>query len=130
MTGSRADTIAVLRIDPTGQWVAVLSLPRDLLVDYDGNSARLNTFTARTGLAEVVSSLLDVGLNHLVEVDFVGFESLIDLAGGVAIPFDTAVSDTATGFTASSGCNHLSGAETLAYVRSRRLEALDETTNA
>ena len=127
--GSRADTIAVVRIDPEQQRVSMLSLPRDLLVTTDdGTSGRINSFTDNGGLVEVVSSLLGIDINHYIEIDFAGFESLIDLAGGVTVPFDRAVRDVNTGFTADAGCNTLSGADALAYVRSRRPEQLDPAT--
>jgi LCP family protein required for cell wall assembly len=127
--GSRADTIAVVRIDPGLERVSMLSIPRDLwITTSDGTSGRINQFTDDGGLVAVVSTLLNVDINHYVEVDFDGFESLIDLAGGVTIPFDNSVRDTATGFNADAGCNRLSGADALAYVRSRKLEQLDPTT--
>jgi LCP family protein required for cell wall assembly len=127
--GSRADTIALVRIDPEQQRVSMLSLPRDLWVTTDdGRSGRINSFTDNGGLVEVASSLLGIDINHYIEIDFDGFESLIDLAGGVAVPFDQAVRDTNVGFTADAGCNTLSGADALAYVRSRRLEQLDPAT--
>ena len=127
--GSRADTIAVVRIDPDQQRVSMLSLPRDLWVTTDdGTSRRINSFTDNGGLVEVASSILGIDINHYVEIDFDGFESLIDLAGGVTVPFDHAVRDINTGFTADAGCNTLSGADALAYVRSRRLEQLDPAT--
>jgi LCP family protein required for cell wall assembly len=129
--GSRADTIAVVRVDPDQHRVSMLSLPRDLWISVgDGRGDRLNTFTDDGGLVEVVSSLLGIDINHYVEVDFDGFRSLIDIAGGVTVPFDTAVRDTRTRFTAEPGCNALSGAGALAYVRSRHLEALDPATGA
>ncbi len=127
--GSRADTIAVVRIDPDQQRVSMLSLPRDLWVTTDdGTSRRINSFTDNGGLVEVASSLLGIDINHYVEIDFDGFESLIDLAGGVTVPFDRAVRDINTGFAADAGCNTLSGADALAYVRSRRLEQFDPAT--
>ena len=127
--GSRADTIAVVRVDPIQNHVSMLSLPRDLwITTADGSGGRINSFTDDGGLVEVVSSLLGIDINHYVEVDFEGFESLIDLAGGVTIPFDNPVRDAATGFTAGAGCNELSGAEALSYVRSRKLQQLDPAT--
>jgi len=127
--GSRSDTIAVVRIDPDEQRVSVLSVPRDLWVTTeDGTSGRVNSFTDDSGLVDVVSSVLGIDINHYVEVDFAGFESLIDLAGGVTVPFDTALRDKSTGFSGIAGCNHLSGADALAYVRSRRMQALDPAT--
>ena len=127
--GSRADTIAVVRIDPDEQRVSVLSVPRNLWVTTpDGTTGRINAFTDDGGLVEVVSSVLGIDINHYVEVDFAGFETLIDLAGGVSVPFDTALRDESTGFTAVVGCNSLSGADALGYVRSRRMQALDPAT--
>lgn len=130
VTGSRADTIAVVRIDPQLERVSVLSLPRDLWVSTGGGtSGRINSLSQDGSLVAVVSELLDIELNHYVEVDFDGFESLIDIAGGVTVPFDQAVRDSNTGFEAGVGCNDLSGADALAYVRSRKLETLDPATN-
>jgi polyisoprenyl-teichoic acid--peptidoglycan teichoic acid transferase len=127
--GSRADTIAVVRIDPDRQRVSVLSVPRDLWVTTaDGTTGRINSFTDDGGLVEVVSSVLGIDINHYVEVDFAGFETLIDLAGGVTVPFDTAVRDESSGFTGTAGCNNLAGADALAYVRSRRMQSLDPAT--
>ncbi|MEO1057528.1 MAG: LCP family protein [Actinomycetota bacterium] len=127
--GSRADTIGVVRIDPDLHRVSLLSLPRDLWITIDdGRSNRINAFTDDAGLVPVVSDLLDVDINHYIEIDFDGFISLIDIAGGVTVPFDQPVRDMATGFAADAGCNHLTGTEALAYARSRKLATLDPNT--
>lgn len=129
ITGSRADTIAVVRIDPERNQVGILSIPRDLWVTSEsGPERRINSFTEDGELVGVVSSLLDIDINHYVEVDFDGFESLIQIAGGVSVPFEFAVRDDNTGFSAEAGCNNLSGSDALAYVRSRKLRILDPTT--
>jgi len=73
----------------------------------------------------VVSATLGVDINHYVEVDFDGFVRLIDLAGGVTIPFDAALRDESTGFAVEPGCQTLDGDAALAYVRSRRLQQFD-----
>lgn len=127
--GSRSDSIAVVRIDPFRNRVAMLSLPRDLWVTAEnGRSGRINSFPGGGDLVGVVSSLLDIDINHYVEVDFEGFASLIDLAGGVTVPFENAVRDSHTGFVADAGCNELTGAEALALARSRYLQVLDPAT--
>jgi len=126
--GSRPDSIGVVRIDNTGGRVSLLSVPRDLWVtDAAGRSDRINTFLADgpTALVDVVSATLGVDINHYVEVDFDGFVRLIDLAGGVTIPFDVASRDERTGFMVESGCQTLDGDEALAYVRSRHLQQFD-----
>lgn len=129
ITGSRADTIAVVRMDLERNQVGILSIPRDLWITSDsGSGRRINSFTEDGALVGVVSSLLDIEINHYVEVDFDGFESLIQIAGGVSVPFEFAVRDNNTGFSAEAGCNNLSGSEALAYVRSRKLQILDPIT--
>jgi LCP family protein required for cell wall assembly len=126
--GSRSDSIGVVRIDPDGGRVSLLSVPRDLWVtDAAGRSDRINAFLpdGPTALVDVVSATLGVDINHYVEVDFEGFVRLIDLAGGVTVPFDAALRDESTGFAIEPGCQTLDGDDTLAYVRARRLQQFD-----
>ncbi len=126
--GSRSDSIGVVRIDPDGGRVSLLSVPRDLWVtDAAGRSDRINAILpdGPTALVDVVSATLGVDINHYVEVDFDGFVRLIDLAGGVTIPFDAASRDERTGFMVESGCQTLDGDAALAYVRSRRLQQFE-----
>ena len=129
--GSRADTIAIARIDPLEQRVALLSIPRDLWVEHDGRAGRINSYwdaADPSALVAAITGTFAIEINHYVAVDFAGFRRLVDLAGGVNVPFDRAVRDRHTGFHADRGCRTLDGASTLAYARSRRLEAFDETT--
>jgi LCP family protein required for cell wall assembly len=128
--GSRGDTIGVVRLDPAAGRVSLLSLPRDLWVaNAAGVSGRINQLVGQPSeLVHVVSTTLGIEVNHYVEIDFDGFVRLVDLAGGVTIPFDTAVRDESTGFSADAGCATLDGASTLAYVRSRRLQSYDSAS--
>jgi LCP family protein required for cell wall assembly len=131
VSGARTDTIAVVRLDPNGPRLTVVSIPRDLYVPIDGGGEdRINSALAagRDVLVRTVSDALGVEINHYMEIDFAGFARLVDLAGGVDVSFDTAVRDRNTGFTAEAGCAHLDGAQALAYVRSRHFEALDPAT--
>lgn len=122
----RADTIVVVRVDPIAGQLRVLSVPRDLWVtDEDGTSGRISSFARNGRVVDLVSSTLGLDISHYVEVDYAGFQSLVDIAGGVAVPFDVPVRDRHTGFAASIGCAVLSGDRALAYVRSRYLEVLD-----
>src|SRR4051812_1380622 len=129
VTGTRSDTIAIARIDPTAKRLSIISIPRDLWVDFDGKSQRINSLvTDRSKLVQAVSSVLGVEINHYVEIGFSGFRRLIDLAGGVDVPFDAQLRDQHTGFVATPGCEHLDGDTALAYVRSRHMQQLDEAT--
>lgn len=133
--GTRSDTIAIVRMDPGTGRVAVLSIPRDLWVSatIDGStvSRRINSLLADgdpSVLVATIASTFGIDINHYVAIDFAGFQDLIDLAGGVDVPFETAVRDSHTGFIAEAGCQHLDGGQALAYVRARYLERLDATS--
>lgn len=128
VSGSRTDTIAVVRLDPNGPRLTVLSIPRDLYVPIDGGGEnRINSALAkgRDALVNTVSETLGVDINHYMEVDFSGFSRLVDLAGGVDVAFDAPVRDRNTGFMADAGCVHLNGDQALAYVRSRHFQTYD-----
>jgi LCP family protein required for cell wall assembly len=131
VSGSRTDTIAVVRIDPYGPALTVLSIPRDLWVPIDGGKQnRINSAlgVSREALVDTVSAVLDVPINHYMEIDFAGFSRLVDLAGGVEMQFDTPVRDRNTGLDVPEpGCVRLDGAQALAYVRSRHFQTYDAT---
>jgi LCP family protein required for cell wall assembly len=131
VSGSRTDTIAVVRLDPNGPRLTVVSIPRDLYVPINGGAeGRINTALAggRDSLVRTISDTLGIEINHYMEVDFAGFARLVDLAGGVDISFDSPVRDRNTGFTAEAGCTHLDGGQALAYVRARHFETYDAGT--
>ena len=79
-------------------------------------------------LVATIAATFGIEINHYVAIDFAGFQDLVDLAGGVDVPFETAVRDRHTGFVAEAGCQHLDGAEALAYVRARYLERFDSAS--
>lgn len=132
VTGSRTDTIAVVRLDPNGPRLTVLSIPRDLYVPINGGGKdRINSALAqgRDALVTTVGDTLGIEINHYMEIDFAGFARLVDLAGGVDVSFETPVRDRNTGFTADAGCAHLDGEQALAYVRARHFETYDAATD-
>jgi LCP family protein required for cell wall assembly len=128
--GMRADSIAVVRIDAANHRIGIMSIPRDLLVEVDGERRRINSYLADgpDRLVHVVTTTFGIEINHYVEVGFDGFRRIVDLAGGITIPFDAPERDTYTGFTTTAGCVRLNGAQALAYVRSRHLQRYDATT--
>lgn len=128
VSGSRSDTIVVARVDPTTQQIRLLSIPRDLWID--STNSRINALfdpADPSRLVDAISSDLGIDINHYVAVDFEAFKTLVDLAGGVAVPFDTPVRDDNTGLLIdTAGCHVLDGDQALAYVRSRHYEVWDE----
>lgn len=128
--GERSDTIMVWRANPEANQLAVLSLPRDLYVDIaGGRKARINSAYVRndpTRLIDTIYLNFGIPIDHYVQVDFCAFQRLVDGVGGVEIPFSAPARDRKAGLQIDeTGCVNLSGAQALAYVRSRHYQYED-----
>lgn len=127
--GDRPDTIILLRVDPAADQVAMLSLPRDLLVRRcDGSLGKINGsyfIGEQTGgagpscLVQTITRHTGIAIQHYVEVSFAGFIDVVDAIGGVRmyIP-DRLVAEKAK-LDLQPGCQVLDGPDALAYVRGR-----------
>ncbi len=120
-----ADTIAILRLDPVSQQAWVLPIPRDLYVPIPGSTNyRINAALLIGGpekLIETIKSVFDIEINHYVQVDFKGFQEVVDQIGGVPVWFPNPTKSVATGLNIqSAGCWVLDGVDALRYVRPRK----------
>lgn len=125
--GGRSDTLLLARLDPAAGTASVLSVPRDLLVrePASGTRVRINQLPV-DGQVSAVESQLGVPVDHVVEVDFAGFQALVERAGGVRVRADAPLRDLHTGlYIDEPGCVALDGEQALALVRSRHMEVLD-----
>ncbi|HEY2631500.1 MAG TPA: LCP family protein [Solirubrobacteraceae bacterium] len=124
----RSDTIMLIRTG--GGHAARLSIPRDTVVEIPGHGLqKINAAHAFGGPALSISLIkkwLGVPINHLVEVNFENFPSLIDAMGGVDYTGSCvhALVDGGAangGFTLRlpAGTHHLDGREALALARTR-----------
>ena len=124
-TGSRTDTIMVIRVDPSAHSVSVLSIPRDLWVGVHGRGMnRINAAYQPNDpsvLAQTVYDTFGIVVDHFVQIDFCAFKRIVDALGGVRVPFPSAVRDDHVGIDIVAGCHLFHGDEALAYVRSRHL---------
>ena len=122
LSGSRTDTIIVLRLEEDGN--KFLSLPRDLWLPIDGGDPqRINAAFARgpEALINTVQDELGIPISHFVQVDLAGFIELVDAVGGVEITIDHPAFDTASGLNLpTAGTVELDSTQALAFVRSRR----------
>ena len=128
--GQRSDTIMVLHIDPGQQKAAILSIPRDLYVPIPGNGKdKINASFSIGGpqlLIRTIREALGIDINHYVEVDFAGFERIVNTVGGVNVYVDHPARDPMTGLDIpKAGCNELDGYQALAFVRSRYYETYE-----
>jgi len=121
----RSDTIIILRRERNGG-AALLSLPRDLWVPIAGTGEKGKINSAfndgPTRLAQTINEALGIPINHYVEIDFAGFQALVDQMGGVEICTMAAAQDTHSGLHLDPGCTNLDGSMALAYARSRYYE--------
>ncbi len=111
------DTILIASIDPVQNESSLLSIPRDLWVRPDGNSAyKINAvfaFAHDAALAKgssendavkagasaserILTSVLGIPIHYYVVVDFSGFEQAVNTIGGldINVTADTAVAET------------------------------------
>jgi len=130
--GARADSILLVRTDPSHHLISMLSIPRDLYVPIPGHGTnKINAAFAFGGpplLIRTVNKLTSLKVNHVVLVDFNGFRKLIDDLGGITIVNPTKIVSSENfdghGWQFGKGPIHLDGRRALAYARIRH------TTNA
>ena len=123
----KSDTMILVRIDPKAKRAAMVSFPRDLLVPIapDGHLQRINTAFAEgpERLIETIKLNYNVPIHHYLQVDFSGFQGLVDAAGGVELFLPGPVRDKVTGLNITdTGCVLFHGDQALAYVRSRNFQ--------
>jgi polyisoprenyl-teichoic acid--peptidoglycan teichoic acid transferase len=125
-TSSRSDSILLIRTDPSRQQITELSIPRDLRTEIPGYSpTKINAAYAYGGAPlaiATIENLTGIKVNHLVLVDFGGFEKLIDALGGVTIVNpEKIISNEFDGYVwhFGKGTLHLDGRHALAYSRVR-----------
>jgi LCP family protein required for cell wall assembly len=128
--GERADVIILMRIVPDDGTAQMLSIPRDTYVDIAGHGKnKINSAFAFGGaplMVETVSNFTGISINHYVEVDFVGFQAIVNELGGVEIDFPFPARDGKSGLNVNAGRQTLDGFQALAFARSRSYEELQD----
>jgi len=132
-----ADVIMLVRVDSNNSVINLMSIPRDLYLPIysQGVSVRDEKLASALlvggleqgapTLVETVSTNFDVPIHNFAVIDFFGFEQIVDLVGGVSMWFEYPIRDLASQlFVNQAGCTVMDGRTSLAYVRSRKLEAL------
>jgi LCP family protein required for cell wall assembly len=130
----RSDTILLVRLDPDKQATAVMSVPRDLKVNIPGYGRdRINAayelggprLTVRTVKRLFQKPGKPFKINHIVNVDFHGFQRVVNYIGGVYVDIDrhyfndnTSGENFAT-INVNPGYQKLKGKDALDYVRYR-----------
>lgn len=131
VSGQRSDAIMLLRIRPARGGAAVLSIPRDLWVPIagTGQSGRING--AYGGgpdrLVQTITPALGIPIDHYIEVNFDGFRAVVEAIGGLNMYFPAPARDALAELDVpTAGCVSLTGAQGLAYVRSRQYQSYED----
>ncbi len=112
--GVRSDTLILVHLDPLDKWASMLSIPRDSVVNIPhmgyakinaAYSYGFNNVAAIYGdgtvpdaagaalAAETVEQFLGVKVDFTAQVDFHGFEALVDSVAGVVVDVPTPLMD-------------------------------------
>ncbi|HWD09738.1 MAG TPA: LCP family protein [Actinomycetota bacterium] len=121
-SGERADTIALVHVEPAVGKAVVVSIPRDLWVPApDGGYEKINAYfnDGPNALVAEVSALTGLPIEHYVSIDFTSFGEIDQALGGVSVYFNRPIDDPNSGLHQPKGCDLLSGAQALAFVRDR-----------
>lgn len=131
----RSDTTILLRLDPDTNTISVMSIPRDLQVEIPGyGTGKFNeayTYGGPKLTLQVVKELTGLRINHVVNVDFLGFVRAVDAIGCVYTDVDRRYYHSNVGLSPSEqyseiniqpGYQKLCGVKALQYVRFRHTD--------
>lgn len=139
ITGQRSDTVILAHLPPSGK-PTLVSFPRDSYVEippytdaqgvrHPAHMDKLNTAFSLGGyslLIRTIEQLTQLRVDHYVEVNFLGFEKMVDAIGGVTLCARTTRNDPANGpeggsndFMTAGVHPNVSGKVALAFVRDR-----------
>ena len=123
VSGHRSDTVLILHIPANGNPPVLISLPRDSYVPIPGYGwNKLNaaySFGGPTLLAKTVQDATGLRIGHYMGIGFGGLVNVVDAVGGVRMCLPRAIHDRAAGLHLKAGCQTLSGAQALGFVRTR-----------
>ncbi len=133
----RSDTMILVSIDTANKRVGMVSIPRDLLVTIPGHGDdKINAAypygseeqITGPGLAEAtVEYNFKVNIDYYAEVDFTGFQKIVDTLGGVTLDVPAPIKDDEYPGAQNnymrvlfqSGLQHMNGVQALQYARTR-----------
>jgi LCP family protein required for cell wall assembly len=136
---ARSDTMMLVRLDPSKEATAVMNIPRDLKVPIQVpgggiETTKINAAYSYGGPAlavKTVRNLLHIPINHVVNVNFGGFQRAVNRLGCVYVDVDRRYYHSNVGLPPSAqyseinipaGYQKLCGSQSLAYVRFRHAD--------
>lgn len=117
-----ADAIMVIEYRPKIGAANIVSLPRDLFVNLDGEGFKLNEVLRRNklkSLSREVYEMTGIEAENYIVIDIDFLKKAVDELGGIDVQFDTALVDWVSGYKIEAGKQHLNGEQTAWAVRNR-----------
>jgi LCP family protein required for cell wall assembly len=115
--GARGDALHLLAVNPGQKKASMLDIPRDTC--WNGDKINAGNTRGPRQQANDVGGLVGVNVNYVVDVDFAGFQSLVDGVGGVNVNVPMEMHDTNSGAFFHPGMNHMNGDAALRFSRDR-----------
>ena len=129
VTGQRSDVVQLWRVTPSTKQIQILSIPRDTVVSMLGSDVsqfgtynRINSSynSGANQLVQTITANFGIPINHVVQVDFAGFQDSVNALGGIYLNFAYPAKDAYSGLDITApGCQLLNGTQALAVARSR-----------
>lgn len=120
---SRSDTMMILSWNQKTNGLKLVSFMRDIYAEIPGHDRwKLNAayyFGGVQLLKETLNQMFDIPIHHYVILDFISFESLIDILAPNGIEMDVEKDMATTDASLTKGLQRLNGKELLAYARFR-----------
>ncbi len=133
-SGQRSDTTILFHLSADRRRAYGVSIPRDSIVDRpacttsDGSKTEpaadvmwneAFNLAGPTCTVQQFETLTGVFVDHVVVVDFAGFEDMVDAIDGVPVCIPEDIVDPAHGINIPAGTREIEGREALNYVRAR-----------
>lgn len=119
----RTDSMILTRVDPKNTKITMVSIYRDTMIELPGyGKQKINAAYAFGGpslAVKTVSELAGVPIHHYAEIDFNGFEDVVNALGGVEVDVPMAINDPLAGEPLEAGPQTLNGSQALVLCRSR-----------
>ena len=132
VTGQRSDVVQLWRVTPAAKTIQVMSIPRDTVISMlppdtsqFGTYNRINAAynSGANQLVKTITANFGIVINHVVQVDFSGFQDSVNALGGIYLDFPYPAKDSYSGLNITTpGCQLLNGFQALAVARARHYE--------
>lgn len=128
VAGARSDTIMLFHVNAARTQALEISFPRDLWVPLPGcastggSNNKINSAFAFGGAScttKLISNLTGLNVDHVVIVDFKGFEGVVNAIGGLNVCLAHPINDTKSQAFLPAGQQKLNGKQALALARTR-----------